>query len=78
MFSKICRGKATGIQSGSHVLIPWQVMVNIMLLIKGYGGSVNSKLKGGCKEKMFTVTINTENCAEEDLQPKEMREEPSF
>ena len=63
MFSKMCRGKATGIQSLSHVLIPWQVMVNIMLLIKGYGGSVNSKLKGGCKEKMFTVTINTENCA---------------
>ena len=50
MFSKLCRGKATGVQSGSPVLIPWQVMVNIMLLIKGYGGSVETKLKGGSKE----------------------------
>ena len=63
MFSKLCRGKATGVQSGSPVLIPWQGMVNIMLLIKGYGGSVEAKLKGGSKEKLFTVTINTENCA---------------
>ena len=61
MFSKLCRGKATGVQSGSPVLILWQVMVNIM--IKGYGGSVKAKLKGGSKEKLFTVTINTENCA---------------
>ena len=52
MFSKMCRGKAAGIQSGSHVLIPWQVMVNIMLLIKDYGRSVSTKLKGGCKEKI--------------------------
>jgi hypothetical protein len=63
MFSKLCRGKATGIQFGSPVLIPWQVMVNIMLLIKGYGGSVVSKLKGGNKEKLFTITISTEHCA---------------
>ena len=63
MFSKLCRGKATGVQSGSPVLILWQVMVNIMLLIKGYGGSVKAELKGGSKEKLFTVTINTENCA---------------
>ena len=63
MFSKLCRGKATGVQSGSPVLISWQVMVNIMLLIKGFGGSVKAKLKGGSKEKLFTVNINTENCA---------------
>ena len=63
MYSKMCRGKATGIQSGSPVLIPWQAMVNIMLLIKGYGGNVKAKLKGGSKEKLFTVTINTENCS---------------
>ena len=63
MFSKLCRGKATGIQSGSPVLIPWQIMVNIMLLTKGYGGSVEAKLKGGGKEKLFTVIIDTENCA---------------
>ena len=62
MFSKLCNGDATGVQSGSPVLIPWQFMVNIMLLIKGYGGSVKAKLKGGSKEKLFTVTINTENC----------------
>ena len=63
MFSKMCRGKAIGIQSGSPLLIPWQAMVNIMLLIKGYDRNVKAKLKGGGNKKLFTVTINTENCS---------------
>ena len=36
---------------------------NIMLLIKDYGRNVKAKLKGGSNDKLFTVTINTENCS---------------
>ena len=62
MHSKLTRGKITGIQSSSSILIPWQVMLNIMRLIKGYGGKVVAETKKN-KEKLFTVTISHENCS---------------
>ena len=62
MHSKLTRGKITGIQSSSSILIQWQVMLNIMRLIKRYGWKVVAETKKN-KEKLFTVTISGENCS---------------
>ena len=46
------------------MLIPWEVMRNIMLLIKSYGGRVKAKLKGkGVRKSCLLPLFNTENCA---------------
>ena len=42
MMSRLSRGKHTGIMSISQTLIPRQVMVQIIRLIKQYGGHVTS------------------------------------
>ena len=62
MLSRLSKGKFTGIQQSSTILIPWQVYVNIIKLIKGYGGNIAAKLKKN-KEKSITITLPTQSCA---------------
>ena len=40
MLSRLSKGRLTGIQQSSTILIPWQVYVNKIKLIKAYGGNV--------------------------------------
>ena len=62
MLSRLSRGEITGIQQTSTILIPWQVFVNIVKLIKGYGGNITAKLKKN-KEKSITITLPTQSSA---------------
>ena len=62
MLSRLSRRKITGIQQTSTILIPWQVFVNIVKLIKGYGGNITAKLKKN-KEKSITITLPTQSSA---------------
>ena len=61
MLHKLCRGMMKGIQSRNAILIPWQVMVNLMKLTQGYGATITFECKKK-KEKVFTVLINSEIC----------------
>ena len=61
----------TGIQSGNAILIPWQVMVNLMKLAQGYGATISSECKKN-KEKVFTVLINSEICGNKLWHPKRL------
>ena len=61
MLNKLNRGKITGVQSASPVLIPWQVMVNLMYLLRGYGATVKTQQKKA-KEKIFTVIVPSKIC----------------
>ena len=62
MLNKLSRGKITGIQATAPLLVPWQVMVNIIRLIKGYGGEVLAEQKKN-KEKEITINILNESCS---------------
>ena len=42
---RLSKGRLAGIQQSSTILIPWQVYVNIIKLIKGYGRNIATKLK---------------------------------
>ena len=61
MLNKLRRGKSTGIQTTNKISIPWQIMTNLMKLIKGYGGEVHVETKR--KEKLLTISIPSESCA---------------
>ena len=76
MLHKLCRGKMTGIQSANAILIPWQVMVNLMKLAQGYGATITSECKKN-KEKVFTVLINSEICGNKLWHPKRLGEKCS-
>ena len=65
----LSRGKGTGIQKTKSILIPWQVMVNLMKLIKRYGGKVESKVKKN-KEKQFTITMVEQTYCEQVWHPR--------
>ena len=60
--SKLLRGKITGIQQSSKLLIPWQVMVNLILLAKSYGAVVVGETKKNSKEKKIMRTVLTDSC----------------
>ena len=60
--SKLLRGKVTGIQQSSKLLIPWQVMVNLILLAKNYGAVVVGEPKKNSKEKNIIITVSTDFC----------------
>ena len=62
MLSRLSRGKITGIQQTSTILIPSQIFVNIVKLIKGYGGNITAKLKKN-KEKSITITLPIQRSA---------------
>ena len=51
MLIRLSKGRLTGIQQSSTILIPWQVYVNIIKLIKGYGGNIAAKLKKKQRKK---------------------------
>lgn len=68
MLNKLARSKGTGVQSANSTLIPWQIMVQLMRLIMGYGGNVSAISKPH-KEKVFTVTID-ESCASKVFHPR--------
>lgn len=62
ILNKLSRGKTTGIVQTLPVLVPWQVMVHLMRMMKSYGGSVEGKVKRGSKEKVFTLTLSDSCC----------------
>ena len=62
MLSRLSKGKLTGIQQSSTILIPWQVYVNIIRLIKGYGGNIAAKLKKKQRKKHHHNTTYSMLC----------------
>lgn len=69
MVNILSRGKATGIQQTKNILIPWQVMVILMKMVKRYGGKVESRVKRN-KEKQFTITMVEQANCEQVWHPK--------
>ena len=59
---KLYREKTTGIVQTNSLLIPWQVWVNIMRLIKLYGGKISAEAKKSSKEKVFTSSLSDSCC----------------
>ena len=62
LFHKLSRSKITGIVETSPFLIPWQVMVQLMRMVKGYGGLVTATKKKHSKEKVFSIRLPHETC----------------
>ena len=60
LFSRLSKRKGTGIQQTSAIL-PWQVYVNIIKLIRCYGGKTAAKLKKN-KEKNISLKVSTQSC----------------
>ena len=50
---KLSRSKVTGIVQTSSTLIPWQIMVYILRLVKSYGGVIDAQQKKRSKEKSY-------------------------
>ena len=73
MLIRLFNGKLTGIQQTSTILIPWQVYVNIIKLIKGYGGNIAVKLKKKQRKKHHHNTNYSELC-KKDLECKALWE----
>ena len=62
MLFRLSKGRLTCIQQSSTILIPWQVYVNIIKVIKGYSGNIAVRLKTN-KGKSITITLPTQSCA---------------
>ena len=73
MFSKLGRGRNTGLHSSVHILLPWQIFTCLIKLIMKYGVSTegatcNVKIRNN-KEKLYTIIITKETCAKMSLHP---------
>ena len=60
--SKLLHDKVTGIEQSSKLLIPWQIMVNLILLAKNYGAVVVGEPKKNSKEQKISITVSTDSC----------------
>ena len=49
ILNKLSLGRATGLSRAGPLLIPWQIMVQFMRLVQGYGGVISPKTKKGTK-----------------------------
>ena len=58
--NKLGRGRGTGLQSSVSALVPWQAMVYIIQIARGYGAIITVKIKN--IDKVITVTVSSEQC----------------
>lgn len=65
--NKLCRSKATGMIRPSAIAIPWLIFRHILVLIRGYGGNVQTNSKGS---KVKHVTIQCMTAAEKLFAPE--------
>ena len=67
MKNKLCRSKATGLVNAFTIAIRWSIFRHILVLVRGYGGDVQTKQKG--RAIKHYVTIQSIETAEKLFSP---------